>query len=134
MLDIASIFSSRARYQVIRTLYHQVAPLCLRHIAYLSETSLYSVQRVLHQLVDEGLLIRKKEGLQTLFSINRQNQFDTFLTHFFDLEMKSVIAASSTDYQKRAKSSLHFSCSALGVMKGARSWTLGISSKKSSRR
>lgn len=133
MIDIADIFSSRARFKVIRTLYHQTAPLCLRHVAYLSEIPLFSVQRVLKQLVDEKVLTRKKSGSHALFSVNRQNKYDSFLTRLFDLEMNSLIAFSSDAYQKRAKSVLHFSSSALKVVKGARSWTSRRSSKKSSR-
>jgi hypothetical protein len=131
MLDVASIFSSKARFKVIRTLYHQTTPLCLRHIAYLSEIPLFSVQRVLKQLVDEKMLIRKRKGGQVVFSANRKNPFDAFLTQLFDLEMKTQIASASGGFQERAKSVLHFSHAALGIIKGAKSWTLKNSSQKS---
>lgn len=133
MLDISDIFSSRARCKVLRTLHHQTAPLCLRHIAYLSGAPLFSVQRVLKQLVDEKMVARKRRASHVLFSLNRQHRFDAFLTQVFDLEMKHHIVSASADYQTRAKHVLHFSHSALGIIKEAKSWTLRHSSKRSSR-
>lgn len=133
MFDITSIFFSKARFKVIRTLFYHLDPLCLRHIAYLSEIPLFSVQRVLSQLVDEKILIRKKKRPHVLFSLNRQSGLELFLTQLFDLEMKTQLASASEGYQKKAMSVLHFSSSARELLKGARSWTFKNSSQKSSR-
>lgn len=108
VLDFSTIFSSRARFRVLRTLHHQTVPLCLRHIAYLSGVPLYSAQRVLQQLVHEKLLIRKIKGSYVLFFPNWQNTHAPFLAQLFELEMKTQIASMSNDYHRRAKSTLHF--------------------------
>lgn len=123
MLDIASLFSSRTRFRVLRTLVYQSQPLPLRHIAYLSGSPLFSVQRALKQLVEETILIQKREGCYSLFSLNTHHVSYPFLRQVFDLEMKNQIAFLSENYHKKAKSTLVFSSSARGLLKKARLWT-----------
>lgn len=120
MLDIASLFSSKSRLDVLRVLAHQTAPLALRHIAALSDSPLFSVQRALAQLVKEEILIRQKKGRYVFFSMNEHHPFHTFLTRFFDLEMRSRLALLADSYSKKAQSSLDFSSTARELFKGAR--------------
>lgn len=120
MLEFASLFSSRARLDVLRVLVRQTAPLCLRHIAALSDSPLFSVQRALAQLVKEKILIRQKKGLYVFFSLNEHHPFHTFLTRFFDLEMRSRLAFLADSYGEKAQSSLDFSNTARELFKGAR--------------
>ena len=121
--DLASIFSSKARLRVLRTLTHQSASLPLRHIASLSETPLFSVQRVLQQLAEEKMVFKKRKGRYTLFSLNRNHLFFSFLIRMFDLETSNRIAFSSEGYDQKAKRLLEFSHSARGLLQEARSWT-----------
>lgn len=109
MFDVTDLFSSKAKVKVLRTLFYQSAPLPLRQIAVLSGSSLFSVQRVLKQLADEDIVIRKRKGRYTLFSLNPQHQYYSFLAQFFDLEMKSRIALSSKGYEQKAKEVVDFS-------------------------
>lgn len=109
MFDVTDLFSSKAKVKVLRTLFYQSAPLPLRQIAALAGSPLFSVQRALKQLVDEDLLIRKKKGRYTLFSLNPDHVYYSFLAQLFDLEMKSRIAFSSRGYEQKAKEVVDFS-------------------------
>lgn len=120
MFDLSVIFSSKARGAVLRTLCYQGAPLPLRHIAYLSEAPLYSVQRALGQLVDEKIVIRKKQGKYRLFSLNSDHEGYLFLTQLFHLEMNNRIAFSSKAYHQKAKDLLDFCVSAHRLIQEAR--------------
>lgn len=131
MPGITSLFSSKARLDVLRVLVCQTTPLPLRHVATLSGSSLFSVQRALRQLVDEKILIRRKKGPYVLFSLNEQNAFHSFLIRFFDLETKSRVALLADRYREKAQRSLDFSHSAQELFKGVRSWTSKAFSKKS---
>lgn len=120
MFDVTTLFSSKAKVKVLRTLFHQSAPLPLRHIASLAGSSLFSVQRVLKQLVAEDILIRKRKGRYTLFSLNPQYEYHSFLAQFFDLEMKSRIAFLSRGYHQKAKELVDFSRSARDLFEKVR--------------
>ena len=123
MFDLGVIFSSKARVGVLRTLCYQGAPLPLRHIAYLSGAPLYSVQRVLQQLVHEKMVIEKRRGKYRLFLLNRRHAYYAFLHQIFDLEMKHQIIFSSTQYHQRAKELLDFASSAQHLIGENRPWT-----------
>lgn len=120
MFDVTALFSSKAKVKVLRTLFYQSTPLPLRHIASLSDASLFSVQRVLKHLVAEGILIRKRKGRYTLFSLNPNHEYHSFLTQLFDLEMKSRIASLAGDYHQKAKGIVDFSRSARDLFEKVR--------------
>lgn len=108
MLDIAHIFSSRARAKVLRTLYYQEAPLPLRQVAYLAQMPLFSIQRVLKQMAEEKLVTRKKQKQYRLFSLNRTHAFYSFLAELFDLERRYDASFLSSRFDRKAKNLLDF--------------------------
>lgn len=122
MADLASLFSSRAKTKVLRTLSCQSAPLPLRQIASLSDSPLFSVQRVLQQLTDEKIILRKKKGNLVLFALDQIHPAFSLLKQIFDLEMQDRIASSSNDYRQKAKGILDFSCAAQRLLARGREW------------
>lgn len=121
MQEIAALFSSKARWDVLRVLVHQTAPLPLRHVAALSDSSLFSVQRALRQLVKGKILIRRKKGPHLLFSLNEAHPLRPFLDRFFDLETEWRLTSLAGSYQGRAQGSLDFSSAARDLFRHARS-------------
>lgn len=117
MVDLAEIFSSKARIKVLRTLYYQQEPLPLRQIAYISETTLFSIQRALHQMVEEGLIVKKKQNQYRLFSLNRDHRHYHFLNQVFDAEREIPLLCC---YDKKAASLLDFVCDARNLLKAAK--------------
>ncbi len=107
MFIFANIFSSRSKYIVLRVLVRHELPLSLRQIAYLSEESLFSVQRSLKQLVDENLITRKAEGHRVLFSTNHDHSYYPILKELYLLEAR-VNSSKSPNLDKKAKSVLQF--------------------------
>lgn len=118
VFDLTSIFSSKAKLKVLRTLCCQSAPLPLRHIAYLSDTPVFSIQRAVKQLVAQKILIKKRKKPYTYYSLNSNNMFYPFLTQVFDLEIKNRITFLSADYAQKAKRSLDFASSATRFFDG----------------
>lgn len=131
MLDVATLLASKARLEVLQVLVCQGAPLPLRHIAALSRSPLFSVQRALNQLVDKRVLIRKEKGAYVLFSLNQKHESHSFLVQLFDLVRRSRITSLSAGYREPARRSLDFSRSTRGLFKRARTWISKTSSKKS---
>ncbi len=105
MVDFTQIFASKARIKTLRTLYYQESPLPLRHVAVLSQMPLFSVQRVLNQMVAEKMVSQKKQKNYRLFSLNRKHQSYPFLAGLFELEMKNQIPAR---HDKKAHNLLDF--------------------------
>ena len=121
MIDVSHLFSSRSKFKVLRTLIHHSSPLSLRHISYLSEESLFSIQRSLEQLVSQNLVFKKTKGQRVFFSINQHNPYGHFLYELFALEMKICVPHVQKERDKKAKSVLKFSQEAHRLVQKARS-------------
>lgn len=121
VFDISLIFSSKAKFKVLRTLFHQSTPLSLRQVAYLSEESLFSVQRALEQLVSQGLLLKKNKGHRMFFFVSQKHPYHAFLATLFDLEMKTRVSLESNQLHRKAAQCLKFSTEAHHLIQKARS-------------
>ena len=97
-----------------------VLPLSLRQITYLSEQSLFSVQRSLKSLVLEDLIVRKAEGQRVLFSVNQQHAYYEFIKELYALEMKVRLSIKPKNLDKKAQSVLQFSRDAHALIQGVR--------------
>lgn len=120
MKNLLSLFSSKAKADVLRVLVRQAHPIALRHIAALSDSPLFSIQRALTALVDEHILIRQESGSYVLFGLNQQHPFYPFLIRIFDLETECQIAQTAHQYDNKARRSLDFSRTARRLFKGVR--------------
>lgn len=120
MQNLLSLFSSKAKVDVLRVLVRQTQPIALRHIAALSTSPLFSIQRALAALVDEHVLTRQESGTYVLFGMNSQHPFYPYLTQIFDLEAGCQIAQTAHQYDTKARQSLDFSRAARKLFKGVR--------------
>lgn len=112
MIDLATIFSSKAKIKTLRILYYQPKPIPLRHIAYLSGLPVYSIQRALKQLLENKIIKKAKKGRNQLFSIIKDSPSYKFLSQTFKLETNIRLNQRSSVYQQKAKSALDFADSA----------------------
>jgi len=108
MFDLSQIFSSKARTKILMTLFQQDQPIPLRHVAYLCEIPVYSVQCALKQLTREKIVFRKRDGRHLLFGLNKQNPNYSFLAGIFLFAVNFKVRARAENYSKRASSTLKF--------------------------
>lgn len=117
---MTAIFSSRARSRVLRVLHNQEEPVPLRHVAYLAQMPVFSIQRALQQLVEENLVIQKRKKRFRLFSLNRNHLYHSFLSRLFDVERRCQAEEVQGRYDQRAKGLLDFVASARNLFKTAK--------------
>lgn len=120
MQNLFSLFSSKAKVDVLRVLVRQNSPIALRHIAALSGSPLFSIQRALSSLADGRILTRKESGTYVLFGMNQQHPFYPFFIQIFDLEAECQIARMAHQYDNKARQSLNFSRTARNLLRGIR--------------
>ena len=120
MESIFDILTSKAKVVILRTLYFQPAAIPLRQIAYLSDLQIFSVQRALTSLLDDGMVCRSERGNNVLFELNRKNPLYPTLEQFFMIEMNNRIVAEAKSYCQKAKASLDFANAADILFKRAR--------------
>ena len=106
--NIFDIFSSKARVKILRTLYFQPQPIPLRHIAYISDIPVFSVQTAIILLLDEKMLNRTEKGNYVLFELNRDHPLYAVLEQFFIIELQNRIQTESKTYCHKAKLLLEF--------------------------
>jgi hypothetical protein len=90
MFDLATYFSSRAKVTCLEVLCRHFSPLPLRHVAYLCNLPVFSIQRALADLTETGIVVRKKREHSVLYAMNRKHpHFRLFskLFHFLDEEL-----------------------------------------------
>lgn len=100
MLQLEKIFSSQAKIKVLETLHRHRAPLALRHIEYLSELQIQSVQRAIQQLLEESRVLLDEENYT--YTINREHPEYPFIAHIFDSAQSYRLRQRSQDYHARA--------------------------------
>lgn len=127
VIDLSLLFSSPARILALRALFCAQAPLPLRHVAYLTRAPLFSIQRALEQLAEEGLVLWTKKKNYRLFSLNHNHPSFPYLGRIFEIEREGQIARSNR-YDQRAKDLLAFIDGAGHLLKVAKrgsltSWT-----------
>lgn len=120
MESIFDILTSKAKVVILRTLYFQPAPVPLRHIAYLSDLPVFSVQRALASLLENGMICRSEKANNVLFELNRENALYPTMEQFFLIEMKDRIVAEAKTNYKKAKAALDFANAANILFKRAR--------------
>ncbi len=119
--DISTILSSKAKYRVLRTLFLQKIPIPLRHIGYLSNLYIYSVQQAVKNLLITGLIERKLKGRETLYFLNKNHNIYAVIINLFTSEIENEIKERARNYTLRAKSSLVFANSVHKLFSNMRS-------------
>ena len=120
MESVFDILTSKARVLILRTLYFQPAAVPLRYIAYLSDLPVFSVQRALASLLEDGMVCRSESGNNVLFELNKDNPLYPTMEQFFLIEMKDRIANEARSHFKKAKAALEFADAANILFKSAR--------------
>jgi hypothetical protein len=118
MLEFSDLFSSKAKFNVLRMLFLQSLPISLRQIAMISNVGLYSVQRSLNQLVHDGIVLQKRSGQYRLFRLDPKNIYFDVLSRIFEIEISSRIQFQRQRWQSKAKAALLFSSSAIQLFEG----------------
>lgn len=106
MFQLEKIFSSPAKIKVLETLHRHQAPLALRHIEYLSELQIQSVQRAVQQLLDEQRILLDEES--HTYTIDRNHPEYALIADIFDSVQTYRLRQRSSDYQAKAKQALSF--------------------------
>ena len=112
-IDLASLFSSKARTKILRTLHYQSQALPLRHIALLADVPVFSIQRALNQLLSEKIIHKKIKNQYTLYSLNKNHPCSNLLSLIFVLEEKALLQTKAPQYHNKAIISLNFSAAAI---------------------
>ena len=112
MLDIATLFSSKARTKVLQTLHLSHSPVALRHIALLADIPVYSVQQALKQLLQEQVIKKKKQSPYVLYFTNPDHASYDLLRDIFVLERKKRRQTTLKQRQQKARQALEFASSA----------------------
>lgn len=120
METIFDILTSKAKIVILRTLYFQPAAIPLRHIAYLSNLPVFSVQRALASLLESGMVCRSERDNNVLFELDRDNSLYPTMEQFFIIEMKDRIANEAKTHFKKAKAALDFANAANILFKRVR--------------
>lgn len=128
MLTLNTIFSSPSRTSILRTLQYQTQPLALRHIAYLTQIPIYSIQRSLEQLHKQKFVTRRKHKKQVVFALNKNHKLYDFIKKIFTLEEKQMLSEKAQAHKKRAQAILKFTSNLQKTFhkKKFKKWTLKI--------
>lgn len=102
---------------ILRTLCFQNQPIPLRHVAYISNLPVFSVQRAIEPLTDDKIIIKLYSENNVLFKINTNNTLYNLLMQFFIMEMNNTISMESAKYSEKAKDVLEFTESANIILK-----------------
>ncbi len=108
MIDFSTIFSSRAKYLVLRVLALHTQPVPLRHVAYLAELPVFSVQVALKQLLKDKLIKRNEKKRFVVFTLNQLHECFVFIRKVFALERETIFEKPTKYDHKHAQSALVF--------------------------
>ena len=108
MKNMSAIFTSKARVKILRTLCFQEQAIPLRHLAYLSDLPVFSVQNALKAFVSEGLIVRTERDNNVLFELNPSDVFYPLMRQIFHLETGYHIRSEAKKYFAKAAQVLQF--------------------------
>lgn len=112
MLDWTDYFSSKAKVKVLETICRHASPLPLRHVAYLAELPIYSVQCALTDLHKKRVLLRTQRKRSVLYTLNANHTDAPFLLSLFQFIEKRLLARRTTSYTRSAQNALAFAAEA----------------------
>jgi len=118
--DIFDILTSRARVKILRTLYFQLQPIPLRHIAYISDLPIFSVQNAIKSLSGDGIVNRRNSDNCVLFELNKKDPLYPVLEQFFIIEINNRIFTEAKTYYQKARQTLEFANAANIIFRHAK--------------
>lgn len=120
MNNFIDIFSSKARVRILRTLYFQPQAIPLRHIAYISDLPVFSVQNAVGSLLEDEIINSLKKDNCVLFKLNKSSPFYTVLEQFFTIEINNRIRMEAKTFYQKAREALAFADAANIIFRHAK--------------
>lgn len=97
-----------ARFDLLRALYFQQDAVGLRQLARLAGVHPHSAERMLKDLVKEGVVVRNQTGARTLFRRNERHADWHILSPVFDAADRAAIKLRAAELNERARAILPF--------------------------
>ena len=121
MQSLGTLFSSKARTEILRVLHELGNAAGIRQVARLADVYPRSAERVLAQLVSEKLALCRKSKGQKVYSLNHDHPDAPVLAAIFQAANRVSIQHASTTLHDRAASILPFITETSTMLKRARS-------------
>ena len=102
-MEMSRLFSSAARYRILRTLSRRLTPIHLRALADLSDIPLRSAQLAAAALVRLDVIAESREGNRCMFVLNPRSGFADRLRRFFKDELQQEISMRAQKYHDAAE-------------------------------
>lgn len=120
MDNFFDIFSSKSRVKILRTLFFQPQAIPLRHIAYISDLPIFSVQNAVKSLLNDKMITKIVKENYVLFELNKKNSLYTVIEQIFLIEIDNRICMEAKTYYQKAKRALEFASAANIIFKHAK--------------
>lgn len=120
MKSLGHILGGSARFELLRALYYQHDAVGLRQLARLAGVHPHSAERMLKDLVKEGVVVRNQSHNRTLFRRNRDHADWLILSSVFDAADRAGRRLRSVERNDRAQAVLQFIEEAGAMLKKAR--------------
>lgn len=120
MNDVCHMLGASARFALLRALYYLPDAVGLRQLARLADVHPHSAERMLKELVDEGVVLRKKTSSRTMFTRSNDHSDWCVLEPVFDAAERSIRALNAPRLNRRAQAILPFLEEAGSMLKKAR--------------
>ena len=121
MVELGTLFSSKARTDILRVLHELADGAGIRQVARLAAVYPRSAERVLAQLTSERLALCRKSKGQTVYSLNHDHPDAAVLAAIFEAANRASIQQASAALHDRAASILPFITETSTMLKRARS-------------
>lgn len=121
MTVLSQIIASKAKLQVLRTLYYSKNFMPLRHIAYISDLPVFSVQYSVLDLQKQRVILKKKHKNFSLFKLNTEHPYFSLLAELFKADTALRLQAHAKTYKKQVAPTIKFIHSAQNIFKKVKS-------------
>ncbi len=102
-------------------MYYSADFLPLRHIAYIAQLPVFSVQYALLQLHKQKIIVKKKHKRFALFKLNPNHPYVDLLAQLFEADTALQLQSDAKTYTNDARQALQFIHSAQAVFRKIKS-------------
>lgn len=120
-MEIDQVLSSTAKFKVLKVLLKNPSPSRVRNLEQRTGLAVRSVQVALNNLVNEKVVIRKKQNNKPVYYLNKSSTSYSLLNSIFKTIELDRIAKRSDKYSKKAKKTFQFISEASELFKKAKS-------------
>lgn len=108
MKSLRDILGGSARFDLLHALYFQQGMVGLRQLARLADVHPHSAERMLKDLVKEGVVVRSQKGVRRLFQRNDVHTDWCILSPVFDAADRATRTLRAAELNERARAILPF--------------------------